>query len=144
MLQKISMQWFKTKNEAHGLQSVGKVDPTLFEQEFGKLKTCEVVLTPERKMHVKERHPKDYSLLEKYGNETISDPDMILKDRKNPKTVFMIKKLENTNLNVIVRLALGSDGKDKKNSIMTFYRIRDSNLKKLAIKNKELYRRNST
>lgn len=46
----------------------------------------------------------------------------------------MVKKLENTNLNVIVRVALETDENDYKNSIMTFYRIRNKNLQKLMEK----------
>ena len=43
----------------------------------------------------------------------------------------MIKKLENTNLNVVSKLSLTSDTKNLKNSVMTFYRIRAKNLSKL-------------
>ena len=51
----------------------------------------------------------------------------------------MVKRLPETNLNVVVRLALETDEKGLKNSVMTFYRIRNSNLKKLRKKNKILY-----
>ena len=64
---------------------------------------------------------------------------LIIKDCKNKGTVYMVKKLENTNLNVIVRVALETDENDYKNSIMTFYRIRNKNLQKLMEKNKLLY-----
>ncbi len=53
----------------------------------------------------------------------------------------MVKELPETNLNVIVRLALETDKKELKNSVMTFYRIRNSNLKKIVEKNKLLYNR---
>ena len=52
----------------------------------------------------------------------------------------MVKKLENTNLNVVVKLILYTTDTNYKNSVMTFYRIRDKNLLKLEKKNKTLYK----
>ncbi len=51
----------------------------------------------------------------------------------------MVKGLPDTNLNVVVRLALDTDDTGRKNSIMTFYRIREKNLKKLINKSEVLY-----
>ena len=42
----------------------------------------------------------------------------------------MIKRLADTNLNVVLRLVLAHEEKNLKNSVMTFWRIRDRNLKK--------------
>ena len=56
-------------------------------------------------------------------------------------TVFMIKKLPETNLNVVVRVVLGTDDSKLKNSVMTFYRIREKNLKKRIEKNRVLYKK---
>lgn len=44
-------------------------------------------------------------------------------------------------MNVVVRVVLETDAKDLKNSVMTFYRIRARNLKKLIDKNAVLYKR---
>lgn len=41
----------------------------------------------------------------------------------------MVKKLPDTNLNVVVRVVLETDEIGWKNSVMTFYRIREKNLK---------------
>lgn len=53
----------------------------------------------------------------------------------------MIKKLPETNLNVVVRVVLETDNSKWKNSVMTFYRIRERNLKKLIEKNGVLYKK---
>ncbi len=53
----------------------------------------------------------------------------------------MVKRLQNTNLNVVARLVLDDDDEKRKNSVMTFYRIRNKNLMKLENKNKLLYKR---
>lgn len=119
---------------------LGKLDTQPLEIEFGKLKTDELIVTNERIEHIKSRHPEDFNLFEKYGLSVVVEPDFIIKDEKNVNTVFMVKKFENTNLNLVVKIILETDEKDLKNSVMTFYRIRERNLKKLVDRNKTLYK----
>ncbi|MCC8051740.1 MAG: hypothetical protein LIO99_05230 [Clostridiales bacterium] len=120
---------------------LGTMDIRLLEIEFGKLQTDEIIITEERLRHVKERHPEDLHLFEKYGKECISNPDYIIKDLKNTGTVFIVKKLSDTNINMVVRVALETDEQGYKNSIMTFYRLREKNLRKIIFKNKQLYKK---
>ena len=119
---------------------LGKFDTQPLEIEFGKLKTDELIVTNERIEHIKSRHSEDFDLFEKYGLSVVAEPDIIIKDEKNVNTVFMVKKLENTNLNLVVKIILETDEKDLKKSVMTFYRIRERNLKKLVDRNKTLYK----
>lgn len=128
-------------DEVVEFKNLGKIDIQPLEAEFGKLRTDEIIVTDERIEHIKIRHPEDFELFEKYGVEAVTKPDIIIKDQKNNGTVFMVKKLEDTNLNVVVRLVLETDNKNFKNSVMTFYRIRQKNLYKLEKKNKVLYKR---
>ena len=120
---------------------LGNINLSVLEKEFGKLQTSEIIITSERITHIKERHPIDYKLFETYGEQCVQDPDYIIRDRKNRNTVFMIKKLPATNLNVVSKLALDADKNGLKNSVMTFYRIRERNLQKLKNKNAILYRK---
>ena len=78
-------------------------------------------------------------MFEQYGRESILSPDILIQDIKNVGTVFAVKKLPDTNLNVVLRLVLDTDNPDFNNSVMTFYRIREKNLKKLMEKNPVLY-----
>ena len=121
------------------LTVLGNLDPSPLISTFGHLQTTEVVVTDERIAHIKERHPEDYLLFEQYGRESILSPDILIQDIKNVGTVFAVKKLPDTNLNVVLRLVLDTDNPDFKNSVMTFYRIREKNLKKLMEKNPVLY-----
>ena len=121
------------------LTVVGNLDPSPLISTFGHLQTTEVVVTDERIAHIKERHPEDYLLFEQYGRESILSPDILIQDVKNVGTVFAVKRLPDTNLNVVLRLVLDTDNPDFKNSVMTFYRIREKNLKKLMQKNPVLY-----
>ena len=120
---------------------LGKLNTQSLENEFGKLRTNDIIISDERIEHIKLRHPQDYNLFEIYGTSTVLNPDLIIKNEKNKNTIFMVKKLVNTNLNVIVKLIVDTDEKDYKNSVMTFYRIRDKNLKKLKNKNKTIYKK---
>lgn len=54
---------------------------------------------------------------------------------------MVIKHINTTNINIILRLAIANDNIHTKNSIMTLYRIRDKNLIKLQEKNKTIYKK---
>ena len=123
------------------LKALGKLNMQILTMEFGKLQTDKLIVTDERLLHIRAHHSHDYELFEEYGLINITQPDYIIKDEKHTGTIFVVKKLENTNLNVIVRLALTTDKIGLFNSIMTVYRIREKNLKKLINKNKLLYKK---
>lgn len=123
------------------IRYLGRIDTTSLEKEFGKIRTDEIIVTNERLNHIKERHPEDYDLFEKYGKDSVENPDFVIKDGKHDGTVFMVKKLQETNLNVVVRVVIETDKEGLKNSVMTFYRIRERNLRKLIDKNSLLYKK---
>lgn len=131
----------KEENVMSEVQSLGKINTEVLEKEFGKIQTDEIIVTNERLSHIKNRHPEDYALFERYGKESVSTPDLIIKDEKNKGTVFMVKKLPDININAVVRAVLESDDRRLKNSVMTFYRIGDKKLKKLIEKNSLLYKK---
>ena len=119
--------------------SLGKIKPFMLGGYAKSLVTDEIIVTEERLLHIWENHPQDMELFVQYGKASVENPDMVIQDLSNEGTLFMIKKLPDTNLNVIVRLVLEGEDEKRKNSVMTFYRIRDKNLKKLLNKNKLLY-----
>lgn len=123
------------------IKQLGTLNKKLLENIFGKIQTDEIIITEERLEHIKKRHIEDFVLFEKYCIEIVKNPDYIIQDKKNAGTIFMVKKLSDTNLNVVVRLALSTDKNGLKNSVMTFYRLREKNLYKLIDKNVILYKR---
>ena len=123
------------------IHSLGRINIKILEIEYGKLRTDEIIITDERMEHIKERHAEDYLLFEKYGKASVNSPDIIIKDTKKEGTVFMIKKLPETNLNVVVRVALEREDRRLKNSVITFYRVREKNLQKLIKKHDLLYKK---
>ena len=120
---------------------LGKIDINPLVQIFGEMQTDEVIVTDERMEHIIERHPQDYELFLEYGVSTVTNPDFIIKDSKCNGTIFMVKRLTNTNINVVVRVALSIDKRGLKNSVMTSYRLRDRNLKKMLERNEVLYKK---
>lgn len=123
------------------LFSFARLNRKLIEGVFGRIVTDRVIVTGERIAHIKERHPEDYELFLKYSKDAVEFPDYIVRDSEHVGTVFMIKKLTCTNLNVVIRLVLETDNPLHMNSVMTFYRIREKNLLKLILKNGFLYKR---
>lgn len=119
---------------------LGKIDISLLIQTFGEIQTDEVIITDERRGHILERHPQDYELFLEHGAFAVTNPNFIIKDGKCDGTIFMVKRLIDTNINVVVRVALSTDKKGLKNSVMTSYRLRDRNLKRMMEKNEVLYK----
>lgn len=105
------------------MRNLGKINTDVLEKEFGRIQTDKIIITNERIDHIKQRHPEDYDLFERYGEESVTSPDLVIRNIKNTGTVFMVKKLPETNLNVVVCVVLEIDDSKLKNSVMTFYRI---------------------
>ena len=127
-----------------GYVKIGKLDKKILEDNFLSIaEEEEVIFTFERYKHVERNHKEDLELYQSRLKEIIEKPDYIVQDIKHNNTIMIIKKMkkENMNVNVIVRLILGKDIKKRKNSIMTFYRVRNKNLKKLIKRNKIIYKR---
>lgn len=121
---------------------VGKINMKIFKNISYNLITDEVILTNERYLHIIEGHKEDFMIYSNMLSQIIIEPNYILEDYKNQNTVMVIKKVENNNnINVIIRLAIEEDLIHNKNSIMTMYRIREKNLKKLMEKNKVIYKK---
>lgn len=120
---------------------IGKLNTEFLEVEFGKLATDELILTDERDAHIKERHGQDYILFHQCLYDVVEMPDIILKDSKNQNTVFYIKYIEETHLNIVVRLSLEVECSGRKNSVITSYQLGTKTLKRLRKNNKTLYNR---
>lgn len=123
------------------LLEIGKIKKELFRRKYNNIKTDKVIITQERIHHIQVRHPDDYELFIKYRKECVECPDIIINDDKNTETVFMIKKLSDMNLNIVIRLSLKNEENLLNHSVMTCWRIRNKNLKKMMRKNQILYKK---
>lgn len=113
------------------------------EKEFGKLNTDQVILRDERIEHIKEGHPEVVEIIKKHAKDIIESPNYILKDAIREETILCVKKIEeNSNINVVIKLAL-EDSKDKKrnkNSIITSFLMNDKRLKRELKKKECIYK----
>lgn len=96
------------------IRYLGKLNINILGNRFGKIATSDVVVTDEREEHIKSHHIEDYELFQLYAESIIADPDYLIEDIANKATVFMIKKLPDTNLNMVVKLVIDSDYEDRK------------------------------
>ena len=117
-----------------------KIDKNKIGKYRDKIKTDEVVLTNERNIHIFKNHFKDYKTIIKNIKGTILNPEYIMEDGKNIDTILYIRKLKRNNLNVVIKLNTVNNKQHPKNSIMTAWIIRNSNLRKLIKKNKIIYK----
>ena len=114
----------------------------VLEKEFGKLNGDEVILRKERLEHIKERHPEVVDILKNNYVEAVNNPDYVLKDSKNENTIWNIKKIEEKNINIVIKLSVLKEKEHKRylNSTITAHEIKNSRLNKYLEKQKQLYK----
>ena len=96
--------------------------------------TEEVIITDERIEHC-NKHQNAYEKYGRYISIVLSDPDFIFLD-SHPKTAVLIRRIQmdDTNLQIVLRLHVLTDAPGYQNSIISFWNI--------GQKRKENYRKN--
>lgn len=131
----------KNRPEAQDIHYVGKIDKNIYKCVTEDIKTDEVIITDERIQHIKERHPNDYERFYSYIPEMISNPDYVIEANKaNTAVILKEIKANDERFKLILRMAVQSDPKEYKNSVISFWKVGEATWKK-ALKNKKvLYR----
>lgn len=132
------------ENKYELIESLGRINLDIYKDFFeNEILTDELVLTRNRAEHVDERR---IGILDKYRDEilsTINEPDLIIRDNKNPvDTVISIKKIDTNsskNTYVVIKFTLEGNNPDYKNSIMTMMTINDKKLKQIRRNKTILY-----
>ncbi len=119
---------------------IGKIDKNKIGEYSNKIITDDIVLTDERKLHIYEKHTRDFDIIINNIDRVAINPSEVLEDTKNKDTLFLIDKLDKNNLNVVVKLNTTNNRNHPKNSIMTAWIVRNRNLRKLREKNKTIYK----
>ena len=122
------------------MQNIGILDNNKLGKYAEKLATFNVVLTSERREHIQKRHPNDYIKYIKYVSTIIQKPDYVLEDIDNKDTIILLKTINGENIQMIIKLQTDIQNKDKSNSIITFWHIRDRNYKSTIRNNKVIYK----
>jgi len=108
-----------------------------------KIVTDDVVLTDERIGHIKKRHPGSYEEYIDYIPDIIKNPDYILEDKDNKETILVLRTIKDIhkNIQVVIKLHTNIKQKEKSDSILTFWNIRDRNYKSTIKNNKAIYKK---
>ena len=125
------------------MQYIGKLDKEKLGRYKNRIITEDVILTNERIEHIKKRHPGNYEEYIDYIPDIIKNPDYILEDKDNKETILVLKIIRDKekNVQVVIKLHTNINQKDKSNSILTFWNIRDRNYKSTIKNNKTIYKK---
>lgn len=121
---------------------VGKINREVYNCITSDIKTEEVIITDERILHIRERHPNDYESYYEYIPKILSSPDYIIEANKK-NTGILLKEFENGNdkFKLVLRIVVKEDPEEYKNSVISFWHIGEKTWQK-TIKNKKiLYKR---
>lgn len=120
---------------------VGKIDIEIYNCITKDITTDEVIITDKQIDHIKNRHPNDYELFNKYFEKIVEQPDYIIEANK-PFTALILKEIQidNKKFKTVVRLATSNDTPSYKNSIITFMKIDDRGWNRILKNKKILYK----
>lgn len=120
---------------------VGKIDIEIYSCITKDITTDEVIITDKQIDHIKNRHPNDYELFNKYLEKIVEQPDYIIEANK-PFTALILKEIQidNKKFKTVVRLATSNDTPSYKNSIITFMKIDDREWNRILKNKKILYK----
>lgn len=120
---------------------VGKINIEIYNCITKDITTDEVIITDKQIDHIKNRHPNDYELFNKYFEEIVEQPDYIIEANK-PFTALILKEIQidNKKFKTVVRLATSNDTPSYKNSIITFMKIDDREWNRILKNKKILYK----
>lgn len=120
---------------------VGKIDIEIYNCITKDITTDEVIITDKQIDHIKNRHPNDYELFNKYLEKIVEQPDYIIEANK-PFTALILKEIQidNKKFKTVVRLATSNDTPNYKNSIITFMKIDDREWNRILKNKKILYK----
>ncbi len=121
------------------MRIIGVIQNPQVIEHWGSIRT-NVVLTDERILHIVKRHQADY---EQYGThipDVISLPDVILEDHKHSNTAMFIRHIEETNVNVIVKIACSNESSAWESSVITMYRLSEKKKEKIMRQNVIIYK----
>lgn len=120
---------------------VGKIDIEIYNCITKDITTDEVIITDKQIDHIKNRHPNDYELFNKYLEKIVEQPDYIIEANK-PFTALILKEIQidDKKFKTVVRLATSNDTPSYKNSIITFMKIDDREWNRILKNKKILYK----
>lgn len=130
------------KEAKEQIYMVGKIDTEIYKCITDDIVTDEVIITGERIQHIKERHPKDYEMIESILDEAIKKPSYILEDEGHLNTGLVLKLINDKNMRfqIVIKIHTSSDGSNFKNSIISAWKISEKRWESYINNKKILYK----
>lgn len=124
------------------MRYVGKIDRELFRCIAEDISTDEVVMTQERIEHIMEHHPGHFEIISPFLGDAVFAPDYILEDR-SPNTALILKEVaaDGLRMQIVLRLHTAGDTPGFKNSVISAWKIREKEYRRLLRSRKILYKR---
>lgn len=119
-----------------------KIDKNIYCCVSKDIVSDNVILRPERIVHIQDHHPNDFQRYGQYIRLMIEQPDYII-DTDKPNTAFILKSFEvdNQQFRLILRLHTSNDNPLFENSVITFQYIRAKEYRRLINNKTILYKR---
>ncbi len=119
---------------------IGEIDKEKYRVVSDKIRSSEVIITDERIVHIKERHPNDFERYSGYMADMLKHPGYILQDRA-PNTAVILREFSDgeEHFRLVLKLAVIDDDPYKKNSVITFLKINEKTYQKYLRNKKILY-----
>lgn len=122
----------KNKNYKKELDEmiIGQFDVSKYTDKF-QTTTNDVILTPERRKHIVDKHPDVVEYIDKI-EDILNEPDAIYQQIKKEDTIWVVKNFEK-NVKITIKLNTANNLKEKgfKNSIINMQFIREKELKRV-------------
>lgn len=124
------------------MYTVGKIDKEIYRCITNDIVTEEVIITDNQIQHILEKHPDAYAEVITFIRNAIESPDYIIED-KHQNTGLVIKsiKLNNANIQMVLRICTHDDEPDYKNSIISCWKISDKRLQNYLRNKQILYKK---
>ena len=100
--------------------------------------TSDVIITYKQIEHINQKRQNVYNKYKDKLKDIITNPDYIIEDTKHKDTGLVIKKYDK---NVIIVLKLSTNEKNKKNSVITIWEIKDKRLERYLLTHKTIYKK---
>ncbi len=122
---------------------VGKLDKNIYKCITEDIATDEVIITDTQIKHIQERHPEAYNKTMNEMKLAIENPDYIILDANHPNTGLVVKRpvSNNTNMQIVLRVATSNDKNGLKNSIISYWNISDKRLRNYLRNKPILYKK---
>ena len=119
--------------------NVGKIDKVKYASLCeNEIITDEVIITYRQIEHINEERMGVYDKYKSELKNMIENPDYIIEDTKHKETGLVIKTYDK---NVVLVIRLNTCEKNKKNSIITIWEIKQRRLERYLLTHKVLYKK---